>query len=501
MPSADDRVPELPDLPATVETRSEAETEAFGRALAARLGPGDVVALVGPLGAGKTCFARGLAKGLGAREPVTSPTFTLVREYRGRVPVRHVDLYRLEPADLEDLDWRDLFHGRRLAVVEWAEKAVRYLPARHYLVDIRPAPGGDPDRRVLTLSLAGGSEPPRNERPWTEGGRAPGQVRTLPAPPPLPAGGPARVLAIDTSTRSRSLALLSGGRIREVFWGPDEGELLAEDLGPSLRDLLGEANLAAADVELVAVALGPGSFTGVKVGLASAKALAYALGRPLKGVSTLDVLATGALAAPRACDRAAGTRNRAAGSRDHASGTRGHATVLALIDAKRGEVHGAAYHRTPDALPLEAGGAGANGRSGLTGRSYATGPAAEVAEALCRALARELAFRGVRAAVTVRLTGDGADQARADVALAATSVLPAGSEVQAVPADLRHSRAADLALLARERYLAAGADDPFGLAPLYLREPALAPGQAAACPAPPPQAAPHGPAGPGGGRP
>lgn len=103
-------------------THSEGETAALGRDLARRLRRGAVVLLSGPLGAGKTAFARGIAEGLGAdAEDVSSPTFTIVQEYRGRVPLQHVDLYRLTPPEVDDLALEDLLEQSVMAV-EWPER-------------------------------------------------------------------------------------------------------------------------------------------------------------------------------------------------------------------------------------------------------------------------------------------------------------------------------------------------------------------------------------------
>ena len=109
---------------------TEAETIAFGREIAATLEPGATLALVGDLGAGKTHFTKGLVAGLGCGSPVTSPTFTLVHEYRGgRLPVFHFDFYRLDSADeLLNIAWDDYLDVRGLAVVEWADKFPDLLP-------------------------------------------------------------------------------------------------------------------------------------------------------------------------------------------------------------------------------------------------------------------------------------------------------------------------------------------------------------------------------------
>src|SRR5512134_1161754 len=103
-------------------TESEDETTAAGERLAAALRGGDVILLYGELGAGKTAFVRGMARGLGAPEAdVSSPTFTIIQEYVGRVPLYHVDLYRVEPSEVEDLGLEELVSGDAVVAIEWAE--------------------------------------------------------------------------------------------------------------------------------------------------------------------------------------------------------------------------------------------------------------------------------------------------------------------------------------------------------------------------------------------
>ncbi|MBR4017129.1 MAG: tRNA (adenosine(37)-N6)-threonylcarbamoyltransferase complex ATPase subunit type 1 TsaE [Oscillospiraceae bacterium] len=104
-------------------THSPEETEAAGAALAERLSPGTVIAFRGDLGAGKTAFTRGLARGLGITDPVTSPTYTIVNEYTsGRVPLFHFDMYRLSSADeLFDIGWEDYLERGGICAVEWSE--------------------------------------------------------------------------------------------------------------------------------------------------------------------------------------------------------------------------------------------------------------------------------------------------------------------------------------------------------------------------------------------
>ncbi len=137
-------------------SNSPSETEALGESLARRLSPGAVVAFTGDLGAGKTAFTRGLARGLGISEPVTSPTFTIVNEYEGgRLPLFHFDMYRLGSSDeLFDIGWEDYLRRGGVCAVEWSEIVDDALEGDAIRVDIRR--GADDGQRVITIT--GGTE-------------------------------------------------------------------------------------------------------------------------------------------------------------------------------------------------------------------------------------------------------------------------------------------------------------------------------------------------------
>jgi len=133
-------------------THSPEQTELLGRRLAERLSPGDVVAYRGDLGAGKTAFTRGIAAGLGVKERVTSPTYTIVNEYpSGRLPLFHFDMYRLSSADeLFDIGWEDYLARGGVCAVEWSENVEDALE-RPILVTLR-RDGTDPDTRHITIT-------------------------------------------------------------------------------------------------------------------------------------------------------------------------------------------------------------------------------------------------------------------------------------------------------------------------------------------------------------
>lgn len=138
----------------SIQTESAAQTDQVGRQLGRLLMAGSLVLLRGELGAGKTCLATGIARGLGVAEstPVTSPTYTLMNSYDGQLPLYHFDLYRLSSEDeLLDLGFDDYFHGDGVALVEWPERCVE-LSCEALIIDLVYV--GD-DARQLTVTISG----------------------------------------------------------------------------------------------------------------------------------------------------------------------------------------------------------------------------------------------------------------------------------------------------------------------------------------------------------
>ena len=133
-------------------SHSPEDTEDIGARLAEQLEPGAVVAFTGDLGAGKTAFTRGLARGLGIPDRITSPTFTIVNEYEGgRLPLFHFDMYRLGSADgLFDIGWEDYLRRGGVCAVEWSENIADALEEDAVRVDIRR--GASDQERVITIA-------------------------------------------------------------------------------------------------------------------------------------------------------------------------------------------------------------------------------------------------------------------------------------------------------------------------------------------------------------
>lgn len=120
-----------------ITTTGPADTKNLGCLLGQLVRPGDVICLNGDLGAGKTHFSQGIAMGLGVKEHVTSPTFTLINEYQGRLPLYHMDVYRLGGAeDMADLGYEEYFYDEGVCLVEWADLVAEVLPPERLDVEI-----------------------------------------------------------------------------------------------------------------------------------------------------------------------------------------------------------------------------------------------------------------------------------------------------------------------------------------------------------------------------
>ena len=339
-------------------SHSPDETQRIGAALGACAQPGDVLLLCGDLGAGKTCLTQGIAKGLDVDGYVRSPTFVLVTIHQGRLPLYHIDIYRLDHvAEVLDLGLEEYLAGDGVSVIEWADKAPEAFPEDCLRVTLDTL--GE-DSRLLRLHP--------NRRP----------LRGACAAAPRPAGGRRRgtapvdmELAIDTSTRYAGVCLSQEGRVLvSRSWYSRQNHTV--ELLPAVQELLKEAGAIARDLECVFVAIGPGGFSALRVGLSTAKGLCTGLNIPLVALNTLDVeaepyrdhelpacalldMGRGEAAARllRATQRrlAEGDRGAHRRARRH---LRGPAATRALLRRGRGHVRRGAH--------------GAAGRSGRAGR-------------------------------------------------------------------------------------------------------------------------------------
>ena len=142
-------------------SRSADQTREIGETVGTLLRPGDVVALSGDLGAGKTCFVQGAARALGVKARVTSPSFILMREYEGDLTVVHLDVYRLDNVqELLDIGFEELLDPSRVMFIEWGDAVSRVLPESHLDVDVRLDPSEE-DSRLIELRATGAAWLPR----------------------------------------------------------------------------------------------------------------------------------------------------------------------------------------------------------------------------------------------------------------------------------------------------------------------------------------------------
>ena len=261
-------------------THSRTETVALGKRMAAVLAPGALIAFTGGLGAGKTAFTEGLAEGLGCTDPVSSPTFAIVNYYRGPRPLAHFDLYRISTEnDLCAAGFYDYLDQGAVVAAEWSENFADLLALENPIrVNIERL---DDTTRKITIEGVTGMN----------------------------------ILAVDTAGKTAGVALLQDDRLLyEVYL--DGGMTHSETLMPMIDTCLKMCGLTCADIDLYAVNAGPGSFTGLRIGLAAVKGLAFPRETLCAPVSTLEALA------------AAHT---------------GEGTVLCALDARRAQVYSAAF--------------------------------------------------------------------------------------------------------------------------------------------------------------
>jgi tRNA threonylcarbamoyladenosine biosynthesis protein TsaE len=135
----------------SIESMSPEDTENFGNKLAGSLSPDDVIALYGELGAGKTCFVKGIARGLKIEKQVKSPTFSIINEYPGKIPLIHIDFYRVRKrAEIEDLGWSEYLNSGHIVIIEWADRVKNMLPSKRIDVYFQILSGNTRRLEIIT---------------------------------------------------------------------------------------------------------------------------------------------------------------------------------------------------------------------------------------------------------------------------------------------------------------------------------------------------------------
>jgi tRNA threonylcarbamoyladenosine biosynthesis protein TsaE len=135
-----------------VLSRSPEETRDLGKRLGSAVSAGDVVALVGDLGSGKSVLARGILEALGVQGEMASPSFVIVASYKGKIPVHHIDLYRLQRGEALDIGLEELLYSDHVSIVEWADRLEGMLPPAGIAIEIKGV--GQPDHRLISIRAA-----------------------------------------------------------------------------------------------------------------------------------------------------------------------------------------------------------------------------------------------------------------------------------------------------------------------------------------------------------
>lgn len=240
------------------ESTSSQMTFEFAKKIGQNLKRGDVLCLDGDLGVGKTVFTKGVAAGLGIKDDVSSPTFTLIQEYYGgRLPLYHFDVYRIDgPWDMDDLGYEEYFYGEGVCLVEWGSMIKELFPENTIYVRIEKDLEKGFDYRKITVS----------------------RIFNM------------KILAIEASSLVCSTAILTDDIITAEYTINNK-VTHSQTLLPMIDEICKMTDTDVSEFDAIAVSGGPGSFTGLRIGSATAKGLAYALKVPVVNVPTLEAMA------------------------------------------------------------------------------------------------------------------------------------------------------------------------------------------------------------------
>lgn len=240
------------------ESTSSQMTFEFAKKIGQNLKRGDVLCLDGDLGVGKTVFTKGVAAGLGIKDDVSSPTFTLIQEYYGgRLPLYHFDVYRIDGLwDMDDLGYEEYFYGEGVCLVEWGSMIKELFPENTIYVRIEKDLEKGFDYRKITVS----------------------RIFNM------------KILAIEASSLVCSTAILTDDIITAEYTINNK-VTHSQTLLPMIDEICKMTDTDVSEFDAIAVSGGPGSFTGLRIGSATAKGLAYALNVPVVNVPTLEAMA------------------------------------------------------------------------------------------------------------------------------------------------------------------------------------------------------------------
>ena len=238
-----------------IETKTPQETFDVGKKIGENAKPGQIYTLTGDLGVGKTVFTQGVAAGLGITEPICSPTFTIIQEYEsGRLPLYHFDVYRNgDIEEMEEIGYDDYFFGQGICLIDWANLIEEILPENL----IRGLQGYCMIRTVIMKDSQ--------------------EVEM-------------KILALDSSGIVASVAVVEDDTLLAEYT-VNYKKTHSQTLLPMLDEIVKMTELELESIDAIAVAAGPGSFTGLRIGSATAKGLGLALKKPLVAVPTVDALA------------------------------------------------------------------------------------------------------------------------------------------------------------------------------------------------------------------
>lgn len=243
-----------------IETFSAEETYKIGEQMGREAKAGDVLCLLGDLGVGKTVFTQGFAAGLGITEPVSSPTFTIVQTYdEGRIPFYHFDVYRIgDVEEMEEIGFDEYIFGEGVCLIEWANLIEEILPPHYQTVRIEKVLEKGFDYRMITIEA--------------------GRRITV------------KILVLESSGLVASVAVVTEEKLIGEYT-TNFKKTHSQTLLPMMDTLLKMIGIPVQEMDAIAVSGGPGSFTGLRIGSATAKGLGLALSIPIISVPTVDAIA------------------------------------------------------------------------------------------------------------------------------------------------------------------------------------------------------------------